>query len=378
MKLARLLIEDFRQFERLELDFTDSLGCVRDLVVLVGPNGSGKTTVLDAIAAAIGPSTELVATRTTLQLTPARVVRKGARATRVTCWLRFSDAEIAMTRELFERSEDPRPVPDAHEVKLSWTYPDPLDKSRLGFSRCEPTNGWTLLKARVYAARLLRTGQADWTWFKSVGYVTTFDQQRTSLSRVIRRDILDIIRGGPADPEGVESSGQRTSDPREILLDLAVRSKFPAQGAHEEDLFKLVQERYAEICAPRQILGVIRDERGGLDVQFSDGKNEYGYDGLSSGEAMVLLYLIKMVSERVHRSLVLVDEVELHQHLVWQRRLLHLLGRMGNENQIIATTHSPYLSEVVPRGALIDVGAGMAGIGVHEEDDADDEVGVHA
>lgn len=378
MKLARLLIEDFRQFERLELDFTDSLGCVRDLVVLVGPNGSGKTTVLDAIAAAIGPSTELVATRTTFQLVPARVVRPGAREARVTCWLRFSDDEIAATRELFERNEDTRPIPDAREVKLSWTYPDPLDKLRLGFSRCEPANGWTLLKARVYAARLLRTRQVDWTWFKRVGFVTTFDQQRTSFSKVIRRDILDIIRGGPTDPEGAEGSGYRTSDPREILLDLAIRSKIPAPGAQEEDLFRRVQERYADICAPRQILGVEQDGRGGFDLKFSDGRYEYGYEGLSSGEAMVLLHLIKMISERVHRSIVLVDEVELHQHLVWQRRLLHLLGRMGDENQIIATTHSPYLSEVVPRGALIDVGAGMAGIGAHEEDDADDEVGVHA
>ena len=59
MKIARAVIENFRHIEKLELDFTDSLDRVRDLMLLVGPNACGKTTVLDALAAALGPSIEL-------------------------------------------------------------------------------------------------------------------------------------------------------------------------------------------------------------------------------------------------------------------------------------------------------------------------------
>ena len=61
MKLAKLRIENFRQLgsaaKPFELDFTDALGRVREFTLLVGPNGCGKTTILDAIAAAIGPTT---------------------------------------------------------------------------------------------------------------------------------------------------------------------------------------------------------------------------------------------------------------------------------------------------------------------------------
>ena len=49
MRIARAVIENFRHIKRLELDFTDSLGRVRDTTVLIGPNTSGKTTVLDAL-----------------------------------------------------------------------------------------------------------------------------------------------------------------------------------------------------------------------------------------------------------------------------------------------------------------------------------------
>jgi predicted ATP-dependent endonuclease of OLD family len=50
MKLVSLSIRDFRGIERLNLSFQDELGLIRDCVPIVGPNTSGKTTILDAIA----------------------------------------------------------------------------------------------------------------------------------------------------------------------------------------------------------------------------------------------------------------------------------------------------------------------------------------
>lgn len=136
---------------------------------------------------------------------------------------------------------------------------------------------------------------------------------------------------------------------------LAIQSSFPPAQTNLPDQFIPIRERYNEICQSHFIKGVVRDESG-LDVIFSDGENEYRYDGLSSGEQMVLLFLIRMVTEHIHRSIVLVDEIELHQHPVWQRKLLYLLPKIGSENQIIATTHSAYIRDVVAREAMIDLG----------------------
>ncbi len=96
---------------------------------------------------------------------------------------------------------------------------------------------------------------------------------------------------------------------------------------------------------------------GAPDLLFSDGQNHYRYDDTSSGEQMVLLFLVRMVSERIHQSTVLIDEIELHQHPVWQRKLLHMIPQMGVSNQIIATTHSAYVRDVVPPEAVISLGA---------------------
>lgn len=403
MKLAKVQIENFRHLgsreEPLELDFTDPLGRVRDFTLLVGPNTSGKTTIMDAIALALGRSVGMAALRPDFKMSPRTIVRRGELHAKVTCWLRFRHEEIAATRDIFRLAEISEKVPDAPEVKLTWTYPTPRKPSEFALSvmttasghtltgpasfsmlgpwpwlwstaessvnqpgqdygviECEPEPGWILLHGRDQAARLLATGRADWSWFHRVGGVFTFDQERTGLGKTISRQVWNIIHGTAKAAQ--ENEELQTTDPRTILIDLALQSLVPPIASKRQipDEFRLLQEEYARVCAPRRILGAIRDELGAFDVNFSDGENEYAYDGLSSGEKNVLLFLIRFVAERIHQSVVLIDELELHQHPLWQRALVHLVPRLGEGNQIIATTHSPYLRGAVAPGAVIDLG----------------------
>lgn len=330
---------------------------MRDVTVLVGPNGSGKTTVLNAIGAAMSSATRMRTDTHTPTRTPRGTVRPGATRTRVTCDLRFSVREIEAARELHEHLASAPghtplrgSVPGAENVAVTWTYPDPTGISPAGSVTVQPADAEGLLLARATVEHAIRSGLLrDLGRLKLAGRVVAFDQQRTTLGKSIRQDVWRVIQGAEAGDGRAASDERWTTDPRTILLDLAIKSQVPGPG---DDEFKRIQDEYARICAPRRIIGPIRDDLGALDIQFSDGVHEYGYDGVSSGEAMVLLFLIKMVSERVHNSIVLVDEIELHQHPVWQRRLLHLLPRMGESNQIIATTHSDYLRDVLPRGAV--------------------------
>ena len=49
MKLHSLEIKNFRAINDISLDFTDLLSRPRTINLIVGPNGSGKTSILDAI-----------------------------------------------------------------------------------------------------------------------------------------------------------------------------------------------------------------------------------------------------------------------------------------------------------------------------------------
>jgi predicted ATPase len=402
VKLAKIAIENFRHLgtssQPFEISFTDPLGRVRDFTLLVGPNAVGKTTILDAIALSLGRSAGWAALRRDFKLSPRTVVRRGALQAKVTCWLRFSHEEIAATRDIFRLAGVSEKVPDAPEVKLTWTYPSPRKPSiaftspitytntstgtvlysipmatagqwtsnigvianqpqqDTGVIESDPEEGWVLLNSREQAARLLATGRADWSQFHRVGGVFTFDQERTGLGKTISRQVWNIVHGTAEAAR--QNEELRTTDPRTILIELALQSLVPSIGARGEapDEFRLIQKRYAHVCAPRRLVGAVRDELGEFDIHFTNGQSEYTYEGLSSGEKNVLLLLIRFVAEHMHQSLVLIDELELNQHPIWQRKLLHMLPQMGDDNQIIATTHSPYLRDAVRPDAVIDLG----------------------
>ena len=58
MKIQSLQLEYFKKFRQRDLDFTDSeTGLAKDLIVILGMNGSGKTSILQAIAATLGTAT---------------------------------------------------------------------------------------------------------------------------------------------------------------------------------------------------------------------------------------------------------------------------------------------------------------------------------
>ncbi len=49
MKIRKLTVKNYKMFDDLELDFTDSNGKALDLIVLTGVNGSGKTSILSLL-----------------------------------------------------------------------------------------------------------------------------------------------------------------------------------------------------------------------------------------------------------------------------------------------------------------------------------------
>src|SRR5439155_20888098 len=107
---------------------SDTQYLVRDIKLLEDTNTISKTTILDAIAAALVPILGISILRPGFQLSPRTVVRRGALHAQVTCWLRFTPEEITATRELFRLAEISEKVPDASEVNLTWTYPPPSER----------------------------------------------------------------------------------------------------------------------------------------------------------------------------------------------------------------------------------------------------------
>lgn len=359
MKVARIEIEGFRRFrDPFVVDLRDALGRTLDLAVFVGPNGCGKTTVLDAVALALQPSYQLPCVRPDIPLGVRAVVSRGLLQARVTLDLEFAEDEVAAAAELISMSAKPWERPRETSLRVTWTFPDDRSPSGVGFTEYEPYSGRSLLAARKLITELLKHKIATARQFERSGGIFTFDQQRSAMKKSIPPNIARLLR--PDDPE-VGNAGLLTSDTCEILTTLAITSCVPAPSrmaasrTQDPSRFERIQEEFRRLC-PSLRLEVERDDADIPQVVFGDGEATFGFYNLSSGQQAILAYVVELVDKRIHRSLVMIDEVELHLEESMQRRLFHALQQLGEDNQLLLTTHSSYLASIIPHDSLIQFG----------------------
>jgi hypothetical protein len=354
----------------LSLNFRDEFDLIRNRVPIVGPNTTGKTSILDAIALSLMPVTEIYQLREGIRLSATSIVQRGAIHASVTSTVWFSDEEIEATREVMERVGNPyqRPVPRDNRVTIHWMYPDPIGHHRFGYYRCEPAAGWLLFRGRKVLLMNRHVPELSSHDFRLLGHVVMFDQQRTGLAAKLQPRERNLL-GHLLDPDLTEemngsndetsekkmyeesrripSLSMETSDPRLILTSLAMRAQVRQDpDATEKKDFARLCQLYERVCRPHKIGGLYNTDHG-LDMEFMSENGIYYYDGLSSGQQMILLLLLRFATHRIHRSIILIDELELHLHPLWQDRLYNSLEELGEDNQLIFTTHSTHLRDTL-------------------------------
>jgi predicted ATPase len=86
------------------------------------------------------------------------------------------------------------------------------------------------------------------------------------------------------------------------------------------------------------------------DFYFLIDRDSRVYDlaEMSSGEQAVFPLIYEFVRLDISRSIVLIDELELHLHAPEQQRLLAALPKIGPDCQFVISTHSEFLSSAIP------------------------------
>jgi predicted ATP-binding protein involved in virulence len=296
--LKRLELENFRGFENLALDFED------DLTVLVGANGAGKTTVLDAIVCTL-----------TGEKQPT-----DARAGTTHSTVRLTIAAGGGT----------------HDIELRFSLR--ADGERMSGSPKLRGSGLRIFVYRV--ARQVRDRTFDavegkiWTQSRTLD-----DWQNASVSFEDFFHWFKYMEDLENEQLRYEEGGQ---NPQLAAVRRAIRTLLPE--------FEAIRVRRR--MAPMALHPVLMlRKKGGVDLPFN---------ALSEGErttiAMVGDIARRLVLCGEHEdplqtsATVLIDEIEQHAHPGWQRQILRRFRQAFPNVQLITTTHSPVIvSEVEPR-----------------------------
>jgi predicted ATPase len=326
MLIESIQFKDHPVFGDLKLDFTNNGGEAHSLVILAGENGTGKTSILDAIAGLFSSHHQPMAYSVLLSLSDVEATA----------------AARAMARDQFKPG-DRLWLNKLEDTGQTDVYVVPYDGSPrvLIFSM---GRGGTLAGNAGFEHWLAFYDPAQ--ILQQVGTVqatgsSTLDQrmQHQPLrvpdygNRSVQQVLVDITAADAEDIAQWLDNHPGEAPPKEIMSNRAAR--FKTAFSYMFDTMRFVGNERSS---------------GAIKAIFEDGGKRRTLNELSSGEKQVVIrggFLLRDVG-LAPGAIVLIDEPEIGLHPDWQSRVLGYYRKIlsddrGQHPQMFVATHSPFV-----------------------------------
>jgi energy-coupling factor transporter ATP-binding protein EcfA2 len=351
MKVQKLCLRNFKRFNKLDLDFRDrETGLAEDLIVLVGQNGSGKSSILQAIAAMLGAATDRLSGPAELEwpgFDLSLADAAWALPIGIEVDVEFSRDEIEATREYFTRTDmgqDQDKLPPGQSPVVTLRY-NP-DEGRV---EAPMSAEFFQFHGRRYARMILKYAQEGARLFEQVGDVFWYTEHRTTNSltpaesngQIITYD-MNLLRRRMSDLFNFHERVQR--------------GKYTLRPG-QRDLFADIERAYQTVFPGHRFDGPVpRTEMEEVLAEpwfyLFDGSHQYELGEMSGGERATFPMIFDFANWAIHNSVILIDELELHLHPPLQQGLLKALRNLGENNQFIVTTHSDVVTSIVSEESI--------------------------
>ena len=325
MKLHYLNIENFRAIAQLSVDFTDYLSRPQKVNLIIGPHGSGKTSILDAIHLAIKSleNPEHPHLREGLQYSPQQLVRGRGKTAKIELEFSLESEEIKAINEVYSALgvEHNFDLSLNNPTTVSWSFPHPdISKPDLFSYRWEPEKLGKIFEARKLAFLAVKNGYISSEILEKIGGICYLDQERT----IRLRNSWD---------------SNDSSNVLWWLYHYYLQDSCWNREKNGKSPWQKIQKLFNEICHPTELVSL--ESGPGIDSVIAKRNGlEYGFLQMSSAERQVLKILVTLAAETSQNSLVLIDEVELHLESKLQESLIHLLREADTNHQYIFATNS--------------------------------------
>jgi predicted ATP-binding protein involved in virulence len=340
MRINSLTIRNFKGFALREFSFNPQFN------LLVGANGTGKTTILDALAVALGPWTHVV---------PGADER---------------DIEASEARYTVE-------VAKTGTLKFDLHYPTQIEADGIVFDR-EAKWIQTTRDSEDITAVSSKAGPKS-VYFKRLKN----DVQQKIANK--RKVILPVIAyygcdrlwrdNAPVKRRRSAHEKSRFSAYADCFHTLASASELTT-WVRDQD-WRSFQERKESLGSSLLKGAIVSAIEGAEQMKFDPEREEivllirnewHAFSSLSAGQR-TLLTLIGDIARRcivlnpdegsgaltLTNGVVLIDELDLHLHPIWQERVVQDLRRIFPLMQFVATTHSPFIVQTARENELISL-----------------------
>ena len=336
MKIKKITLQNYKRFVQSKtFSFTNSDGNINDKTLIVGNNGSGKTSILQAIVILL--ATAIRDHFSTAELDwpgfEYRHLQTGKLPIKIEAEIVFEDEEIITTqeyaKELKQMGVELTGSPASNKsVKIRLDYSGQKAKAIGGYSKYLQFSGYQ------YAKRLASLTPDKNKLFTNVGNIYWYTEQRNSYN------ITNLL----------DNEDSQLDDIRNFLSSAYNYHTAVQQGKRkiqegEFDFYEKLVSLYKKVFPNRTFVGPaprfdIYEQAKAPDFFLFDGHREYEISGMSAGERAVFPILMDFARWNINNSIIIIDELELHLHPPLQQTFVRALSEIGNNNQFIFTTHS--------------------------------------
>lgn len=321
--LLDLKLENIGPFDHAELTFFDREASEPQspVTIITGENGAGKSIVIDAIRAVFGPHYALI---------------------KRPIWQPGKEAEHSIASRFLLEGAD-QAISSKRTVGLQFDL-DPVAGPRLQMVPSDLSAG--------------RRSSAPWVVDLWEPTMANDRHEISSFTAPAARDHMLRCMDGTYNNASITSLL--------VYFDYLRGSSYPLESRTGEVLYETARRIVALGLSDYELLEV---ERATFTPMIRQGRHRLPLASLSSGYAYVAQRMVGLLGrmsssarlreadpEEICRTpgLLIIDEAEHHLHPRWQKRLLIDILDIFPNLQIIATTHSPFVTGSVP-GARVYV-----------------------
>lgn len=319
MIVTALKLTNVRAIETAEFTFRPGFN------LIVGVNGVGKTTVLQALSVVLAAVVKQVnGLKASAEAMAPEDIRSGAEALTIECSMRIGAGDYRYL--IHQPRETSVPQTGGEGLPRSQVHETP---ARFGFFGTTPASATGDEAGGRPFAMLFSTNRA-------------VPSERAPSKR--------------AATGGVAAAFAEAFAPRELRLgDLAAwirtRAALASEDGDAERLLPALQAAVERFLPGYANLAALTEERSRLTIDRKGAT--IAVRQLSDGERGILALVLELTKRLAQanpgmrdpaaeaEAVVLIDEIDLHLHPKWQRRIVRNLTAAFPKCQFIATTHSP-------------------------------------
>ena len=301
MKIEKVHIKNVKGIKNLELSFKKD-NKILDLIVLAGVNGSGKTTILEAIKDFFNNK-----------------------------YLNFNKPEKSnVNLDIFFEDFEKKQIEEAEKYSID-NYEHKLQdffSALQSYEYNRKNNGeyYSYLIAKFFEnpPKIIYV-PAENKFEEIQTYSTTLSKEYKFINTINSNVIRDI-------PSYIATRRNYLATIEEDLTMKEITNKVVNEINGIFDILEL----------DVKLKGFSKNEKT-MPVFENSAGEEFDINDLSSGEKQLFLRTLSIKMLEPKNSIILIDEPELSLHPKWQQRIIEVYKKIGENNQIIVATHSPHI-----------------------------------